>query len=58
MPNNTENMTAAERAEYQQCEAEAADIASQIQAREHAYECGFITWHEYETWEFDYGPLT
>lgn len=46
-----------DQAEYRQCEAEAADIQSQIQDREHAYERGDITWAEYQSWEFDYGPL-
>lgn len=49
--------TAEAWAEYQQCEAEAADIASQLQDRENAYEGGRITWDQYRNWEFDYGPL-
>ena len=43
--------------EVQQVQAETFDIQSQMQAREDAYERGDITWDEYQSWEFDYGPL-
>ena len=43
--------------EVQQLQAETADIQSQMQDRENAYERGDITSDEYQSWEFDYGPL-
>lgn len=52
-----ENLNVADRADFQQCEAEYRDIGDQMAYREAAFERGEITEAEYRNWVYDFGDL-